>query len=166
MPLVINIPANTCDVLAQSYSHLYTMGGEYHVTLSSGVHQTSSTVTVSGNGTMMSTGTMDTSSTGGTQTGGSTGATQVVSGSLAISMGGSAFSPNTVTVQGGTRVTWTNTDSMPHTVTADNGSYNSGALAPGQTYSLTFSTKGEYTYYCALHGGKGGVGMSGKIIVQ
>lgn len=167
MPLVINVPANKCDVLAQTYSHLYTLGGEYHVTLSSGEHQTSSTVTVSGNGTMMSSGTLDTTTAGGsTIIGGTSGTTQPVSGALGISMGGNSFSPKSVTVLSGTRITWTNTDSIPHTVTADNGSYNSGALAPGQTYALTFSAKGEYTYYCALHGSKGGVGMSGKIIVQ
>ncbi len=167
VPLTINIPANKCDVLSQTYGHTYTMGGEYTITLSTGEHKTTSVVSVSGNGAMMSSGTLDTGTTGGSSiTGGSTVGTQTVSGALAISMSPSAFSPALATVSSGTRITWTNTDSMPHTVTADNGSYNSGALAPGQTYSLTFSTKGEYTYYCALHGAKGGVGMSGKIIVQ
>ena len=175
LPMTISVPAGKCDVLAQTYSHTYPMGGEYKVKLSSGAHETSTTVTVSGNGAMMTSGTLDTGFTGGSaSTGGSSGGTsgsaattgQVVSGALAISMGSSSFSPNIVTVTSGTRVTWTNTDSAPHTVTADNGSYNSGALAPGATYALTFTAKGEYTYYCALHGGKGGVGMSGKIIVQ
>jgi plastocyanin len=177
LPFTISVPAGKCDVVAQTYTHLYTLGGEYNVTLSSGQHQTTSKVTVSGNGSIMTSGTMDTnfaggsastggSTTGGSSTGGSSTGGQVVSGALAISMSSNSFSPGNITVTSGTRVTWTNTDSMPHTVTADNGSYNSGAMSPGQTYALTFTAKGEYTYYCAIHGAKGGIGMSGKITVQ
>ena len=83
-----------------------------------------------------------------------------------IEMSSDSYSPAEVTVAKGTKVTWTNTDTMVHTVSADNGSYNSGSLAPGQSYSLTFSLPGEYTYFCAFHGSAGGVGMSGTIIVQ
>src|SRR5438105_3371721 len=55
-----------------------------------------------------------------------------------------AFSPATVTVVEGTVVTWTNTDSGPHTVTSDNGtSFNSGSISPGGTYSFTATTIGS-----------------------
>ncbi len=165
-PLTINIPANKCDVLAQTYSHTYSMGGEFTITLSSGEHQTTSVITVSGNGTMGANGTFETSTnTGGSSTGG-TNSGSATGGTLSIGMTRSAYTPASVTVQSGTRITWTNTDSVAHTVTADNSSYSSGSLSPGQTYSLTFTAKGEYTYFCGYHGGPGGVGMSGKIIVQ
>lgn len=166
-PLTISIPANKCDVLSQTYTHTYTLGGEYVITLSSGEHKTTSRVIVNGGGGASLNGS---SAFGGTSTGGSAstggGTTQTATGPLAISMTPSSFSPSIATISSGTRVTWTNTDSISHTVTADNASYNSGTLAPGQTYSLTFTTKGEYTYYCAFHGAPGGTGMSGKIIVQ
>ncbi len=162
LPLTISVPANKCDVLSQTYSHTYSSGGQFTITLASGEHQTTSIVTVSGDASAAgSTGT----SVGGT--GGSTAtAGAVTAGTLAISMTPSSFTPASVTIPSGTRVTWTNTDSMNHTVTADNSSYNSGTLAPGKSYSLTFTAKGEYTYFCGFHGGPGGIGMSGKIIVE
>ncbi len=166
-PLIISIPANKCDVLAQTYTHTYTLGGEYTIKLASGEHETTSLVTVNGGGGASINGseTFGNTSTGGSaSTGG--GSTQAVSGALTIGMTDMKFSPAVATVTSGTKVTWTNNDSTSHTVTADNSSYNSGTLAPGQSYSLTFTTKGEYTYYCAFHGGAGGVGMSGKIVVQ
>ncbi len=170
-PVSILIPAGKCDVLAQTFTHNYTMGGQFEITLSSGEHKTTSLVTVSGDGMNMGTsGTFNTGTGGTTGTTGGTGGTNSsgtqTAGTLAISMGPNSFSPNSVTIPSGTRVTWTNTDSTSHTVTADNSSYNSGTLAPGKTYSLTFTARGEYTYFCGFHGGPGGVGMSGKIIVE
>ncbi len=164
-PINISVPANTCDVLSHTYTHTYTANGTFDVTLSSGVHQNTTMVTVGGGVQSNGSATTDTnSSTGGSNTGGSAG-TQTP-GALAVSMGSSSFSPRTATISSGTKVTWTNTDSTSHTVSADNASYNSGTLAPGQSYSLVFTTKGEYNYYCAYHGGPGGTGMSGKLIVQ
>jgi plastocyanin len=63
------------------------------------------------------------------------------------------FSPaNAVVVLGvNNTVVWTNNDIAPHTVTADDGSFNSGNLAPGQTYTYTFTTPGTYTYHCTYH---------------
>lgn len=166
-PVSISIPANKCDVLAQTYSHTYTSGGSFTVSLSSGGHE--STVTVGVNGPVSSNTTGTTGSTGSTVTGttGATGGNQTASGAFTISIDASGFSPSTVTINSGTKVTWTNKDSTNHTVTADNNSFNSGPLTPGQSYSpKEFVAKGEYTYYCTYHGGPGGSGMSGKIIVQ
>ncbi|MFA5107700.1 MAG: cupredoxin family copper-binding protein [Patescibacteria group bacterium] len=70
-----------------------------------------------------------------------------------------AFSPATLTVTAGTAVTWVNNDSVTHTVTAS--AFNSGDLAPGQTYTFTFSTPGTYAYSCSIH-----PTMTGTIIVQ
>jgi plastocyanin len=62
-----------------------------------------------------------------------------------------AFSPDTLSVPAGTTVTWTNLDSTAHTVTADNGAFNSDDLPTGQTYSFTFNTPGTYAYHCSIH---------------
>jgi plastocyanin len=62
-----------------------------------------------------------------------------------------AFSPNPITIARGTTVTWTNLDGVPHTVTADDGSWGSGTLGHGTTYSHVFTSPGSYTYHCAIH---------------
>ena len=62
-----------------------------------------------------------------------------------------AFSPASLTVAVGAKVTWTNTDAVGHTVTADNGSFGSQRLATGSAFSRTFSKAGTYAYHCAIH---------------
>jgi plastocyanin len=73
------------------------------------------------------------------------------------------YLPDTVTVVVGVNntVTWTNNDNAPHTVTADDGSFNSGNLAPGATFSFTFATAGTYKYHCVYHSW-----MTGTVIVK
>lgn len=61
------------------------------------------------------------------------------------------FSPQSITVKAGTTVTWTNNDSVSHTVTGDNGGPGSSGLSNGQSYSYTFTTPGTYTYHCTIH---------------
>lgn len=75
------------------------------------------------------------------------------------------FDDDTLTVKAGTTVTWTNNGDLPHTVTADDGSFDSATLASGGSFSFTFTQPGTYLYYCKLHGGPGRVGMSGAVIV-
>jgi plastocyanin len=82
-----------------------------------------------------------------------------------VSIAGFAFSPHTTTITAGETVTWTNHDGTDHTVTADNGAFDS-TLADGQSFSFTFANPGTYAYYCRFHGAPGGVGMSGTVIVQ
>ncbi|HET6622735.1 MAG TPA: cupredoxin family copper-binding protein [Candidatus Saccharimonadales bacterium] len=65
-----------------------------------------------------------------------------------------AFSPATITIKAGTTVTWTNRDSVNHTVTSDDGSaikFDSGDMAQGQTYQFTFDQPGTYNYHCTPH---------------
>jgi predicted lipoprotein with Yx(FWY)xxD motif len=62
-----------------------------------------------------------------------------------------AFQPATLTVPVGTTITWTNTGATAHTVTADDGSFDSASVAPGQTFSHAFTTAGTFTYHCAIH---------------
>jgi plastocyanin len=83
-----------------------------------------------------------------------TGGAQVVAKNL-------AFDPATVTIQAGESVTWTNQDSMNHTVVADNGEFESGALANGATFSFKFDQAGTYTYHCSIH-----PSMAGTVVVQ
>jgi plastocyanin len=75
------------------------------------------------------------------------------------------FQPKELKVKTGATVTWTNDGSSSHTVTSDDGSFESPTLAKGKTYRRKFDKPGTYPYYCALHGGAGGDGMSGAIVV-
>jgi plastocyanin len=58
-------------------------------------------------------------------------------------------------------VKWTNQDSAAHTVTADDGSFDSGQMAQGATFSFTFSKAGTFSYKCGNH-----PTMLGKVVVQ
>jgi len=52
----------------------------------------------------------------------------------------------------GTTVTWTNDDSVPHTVTQDgSGGFQSGKIDPGGTFSFTFDQAGSFAYHCEYH---------------
>ncbi|MFQ5922815.1 MAG: plastocyanin/azurin family copper-binding protein [Anaerolineales bacterium] len=77
----------------------------------------------------------------------------------------SAFAARTITIPVGTTVTWTHAGNFPHTVTADDGSFDSGTLQGGATFSFTFDQPGTSAYYCMFHGAPGGVNMSGTIVV-
>ena len=87
-------------------------------------------------------------------------------GNMSIKMVDYAFQPKTMTVPVGTTITWTNTGKMPHTATSDTGVFDTGNVDPGATSkSVTFSTPGTFPYFCKYHGGKGGAGMAGTIVV-
>jgi plastocyanin len=62
-----------------------------------------------------------------------------------------AFSPKTLSVTVGDTVKWTNGDEFPHTVTADNGSFESDSLSDGETFSHTFGQAGTFAYHCDIH---------------
>ena len=83
-----------------------------------------------------------------------------------VSVLDNSFSPKELHIKAGQTVTWVDNGTSPHTVTADDNSFNSGTFQPGQQYSHTFNTPGTYPYYCTLHGGPGGTGMAGVIIVD
>jgi plastocyanin len=81
----------------------------------------------------------------------------------AVAVQDNSFNPMQVQVSSGGTVTWTNTGAVPHTVTADDGSFDSGVIAAGGTFSFTPPGPGTYAYYCQFHGGPGGEGMAGTI---
>jgi plastocyanin len=74
---------------------------------------------------------------------------------------GNVFTPKSVTVAVGDRVTWRNTDSAPHDVSAT--AFKSGNLDPGSTYSWTATAAGTYSYVCRYHES---VGMKGTVVVR
>ncbi len=61
------------------------------------------------------------------------------------------FSPAKITIEQGETVTWKLTDSMPHTVTANDGAFDSATMSRGEEYEITFDKSGVYDYYCKLH---------------
>lgn len=76
-----------------------------------------------------------------------------------------SYSVLNLEVPAGSTVTWTNAGDVQHSATADDGSWDTGLIGPGEQASITFDTPGVYTYYCTLHGAPGGVGMSAVITV-
>jgi plastocyanin len=85
--------------------------------------------------------------------------------SVSIVMGASAltttaYSPSPLRVALGNSVTWINNDNVTHTSTADGGAWHS-LIAPGRTFTRTFTTTGSFPYHCTIH-----PGMVGTIEVQ
>lgn len=73
-----------------------------------------------------------------------------------------AFTPQTIKVKAGTKVTWTNQDTVKHDVTVDGTEGpESELLAKGESYSYTFDKAGTYEYYCTPH-----PYMTGTVIVE
>lgn len=81
------------------------------------------------------------------------------SAGTAVSIANFAFNPADVTIKVGDTVTWTNNDSVAHTVTGTG--FDSGSLAQGKTYSHKFDTAGTFDYHCSVH-----PSMTAKITVQ
>jgi plastocyanin len=68
-----------------------------------------------------------------------------------------AYSPAYIQVVLGTTVTWTNRDTVPHTVIlspvviSSSDNWESGLLYPRQSFSYTFTSRGTFKYYCSEH---------------
>ncbi|HXE57759.1 MAG TPA: plastocyanin/azurin family copper-binding protein [Gemmatimonadales bacterium] len=64
-----------------------------------------------------------------------------------------AYSPNpfVVSLASGGTVDWINADDVVHTVSADDGSFESGPMSPAESFSFTFTAPGDYPYHCAIH---------------
>lgn len=71
-----------------------------------------------------------------------------------------SFQPEVLKVKVGAKVTWTNDDTVAHTVTADTNSFASGNLQPGGSFSFTFTRPGTYAYHCSIH-----PSMHGSVVV-
>ena len=71
------------------------------------------------------------------------------------------FDPAQISVAPGTTVQWVNEGAAPHTVTADDGSFDSETLNPGDSFMVTFSGSGTLTYHCEIH-----PSMTGSVTVS
>ncbi|MDE1952577.1 MAG: cupredoxin family copper-binding protein [Betaproteobacteria bacterium] len=81
--------------------------------------------------------------------------------SVQVTIQGMDFHPSTLTVAPGTTVTWTNEDSFSHATTSDTKVWDSGLLAPHQSFSTTLEKPGTYPYHCAIHSF-----MTGAVVVK
>lgn len=71
-----------------------------------------------------------------------------------------SLAPATLTLDAPRTVVWRNTGASPHTVTADDKSFDSGGIDPGTTFSHAFTTTGTFRYHCSYH-----TGMNGTIVI-
>jgi plastocyanin len=60
------------------------------------------------------------------------------------------YEPDTVTIQPGDTVLWTNLGAVPHTTTSE-GQWDSGFLEPDDTFARTFDQVGRFRYTCRVH---------------
>lgn len=75
---------------------------------------------------------------------------------------GEGFVPPEIGVSSeGNIVSWINDDSTEHTITADDGSFDSGPISPGDTFDNTFDAPGDFGYHCSIH-----PFMTGVVIVE
>jgi plastocyanin len=88
-----------------------------------------------------------------------------VAEALNVSLVDFEFVPQRIFVKIGDTITWKNNGQVPHTVTSNDGSFDSGKLASDQTFIKVFSQRGVFPYYCQYHGTKTGAGMRGTVVV-
>nr|AUN36832.1 plastocyanin/azurin family copper binding protein [uncultured bacterium] len=84
-----------------------------------------------------------------------------VPGSTVVVIRDFLFGPADLRVRVGDRVTWINCDVDLHTSTADGGQWASPLLSPGDGFTQTFPTAGEFPYHCEPH-----PFMTGRVIVE
>lgn len=71
------------------------------------------------------------------------------------------FTPPTIKIRPGTKVTWTNRDTVKHNAIADDGSFKTELVGKDESVSVTFDTAGTFPYYCGPH-----PSMRGIVIVE
>jgi amicyanin len=82
-------------------------------------------------------------------------------GAAMVRIANLSFTTKELQVHVGTRVRWVNQDQLQHSVTADDGSFDSGLIEPGQSYERVFAQPGSYAYHCTPH-----PFMTGKVVVE
>ena len=74
-----------------------------------------------------------------------------------VTMKNIKFVPEAITAKVGQKIVWENTDTPPHTVTASSGAkFDSGNMAPGDTFDYTPTKAGTISYFCQIHSGQKG----------
>lgn len=110
---------------------------------------------------------------------GGDGVTAAQAGDFDVEVVDNAFEPREFSTRAGpdgtATVTWAQTGSNPHTVTADDGQFDShpdcppnfsACMAEGDTYESDPLPPGTYPYYCKIHGEPGGEGMAGVLVIS
>lgn len=69
------------------------------------------------------------------------------------------FEPKSLTIAPGTTVTWTNEGADWHSLASYDGSFDSGKMPPGASYSYQFTEAGSFPYICKHHGLQGMLGQ-------
>lgn len=92
---------------------------------------------------------------------GTTGAHLARAQTVQVTIKNFSFQPDPITVHVGATVTWTNSDMAPHTASADDGSWTTNTLQPGNSGSVTFNQAGTFPYHCKIH-----PNMHGTLVVQ
>jgi plastocyanin len=77
----------------------------------------------------------------------------------------SCFDATAQFVAAGSELRVTNEGGVGHTITAADGSFDSGIIAPGESFEFTLAEPGVIPVYCRPHGGADGFGMAGVLIV-
>jgi len=62
-----------------------------------------------------------------------------------------AFQPKEVTIAPGSKVVWINHDETPHTISASDKSFVSKGMDTDDRFEHTFTTEGDFAYFCTLH---------------
>jgi plastocyanin len=83
-----------------------------------------------------------------------------------VSVRDNLFDPSESEISAGDTLNWSHDGAVQHTITADDGSFDSGLINPGDMFAITFDTPGTIPYYCQVHGAPGGIGMAGVIVVN
>jgi len=68
-----------------------------------------------------------------------------------IEISGLSFGRERLEIPAGTTVRWVNRDPVAHTATAEDESWTSPSIGPGETFEHTFTTVGEFSYHCIPH---------------
>jgi plastocyanin len=78
-----------------------------------------------------------------------------------VTIDGTSFSPETISVKRGDRVVWRNKDPFPHTATAGSKAFDSGSIGAGKSWTYVASKPGTFEYVCTFH-----PNMKAKLIVE
>lgn len=80
---------------------------------------------------------------------------------VAVNVARFSYDPARVEIFAGDAVIWTNADFAPHTATAEDGAWDTGALEKGESGRIVFAEPGAYPYFCAYH-----PHMKGTVVVR
>jgi plastocyanin len=68
-----------------------------------------------------------------------------------VTIEGTRFHPEVLTVKAGDSIVWVNKDPFPHTVTSRAGGFDSHEIPPDKSWTYMARTKGKFPYLCTLH---------------